>query len=160
MGKPRGQLPFCSAPSGASPRWGEVVRSGLQELSVIWGPGCCHPLQFSSSSHPAPNAGVRQQVASPVTSQSLSPVETCRPLPRQGRGEPCCTGGQPLPHHARPPMEALVYAFSELRIREGAGSCGWSGRPDALVPCLGGLPARVGSGTHLLGSGEQPGAWL
>ncbi|XP_003998965.2 uncharacterized protein C16orf90 homolog isoform X1 [Felis catus] len=56
-----------------------------------------------------------------LTSQSRLPRETCRP--RQGRAEPCCTGGPAAPPPPRwPSMEALVCAFSELRIREDAVS--------------------------------------
>lgn len=114
--------------------------SSLQELSVLCGLsqsqndqapplGVC-PLPLPSSHpapalghHPPPNSwGPGRLEVFLVTSHCLLPRETCADPPRrQERAELCCTGGWATPPSPLwPSMEALVCAFSELRIREGA----------------------------------------
>lgn len=92
-----------------------------------------------------------------LTSQSRLPRETCRP--RQGRAEPCCTGGPAAPPPPRwPSMEALVCAFSELRIREGAGlQGGVAGGEMPSGPHLGPKPPERPQGHACLGEGN--GQW-
>lgn len=90
-----------------------------------------------------------------LTSQSWLPWETCRP--RQGRVEPCCTGGPAAPPPPRwPSMEALVCAFSELRIREGAGlQGGVAGGEMPSYPDLGPKPPEWPQGRACLGEGND-----
>lgn len=115
--------------------------SSLQELSLFCvaypkpeGPplGFC-PLPLHSS-HPDSALGIifpqTQGVQEGWNYPLWHHIASCQgspadPPPKQGRAEPCCTEGlatPPAPHW--PSMEALVYAFSELRIREGAGLWG------------------------------------